>query len=255
MISRIAQKELAEILRDGRFRILSVAVLAVSVVSLMVGWKQYADVSRQHEEAQASTRRQWLNQSKRNPHSAAHYGVYAFKPKSPLAIVDTGIQQELRARVEQRRVELMQKYGATSIDALPVAFSGVSLQEGEKHGDEVFDRHYGRLFDTYDRQNTTFQLGGIVAPMLAIRSISMGLAGTDFPQHRHFAAAAENYRRLIQRTMNNDIMEHPTRGGPYLASRELWEKVPEFEYSAPSTSWVMSNVGLSALILGVWLAV
>src|SRR5688572_15483051 len=91
MISRIARKELTEILRDGRFRILSVAVLAVSVVSLMVGWKQYADVSRQHEEAQASTRRQWLNQSKRSPHSAAHYGVYAFKPKSPLAIVDTGI--------------------------------------------------------------------------------------------------------------------------------------------------------------------
>ena len=34
---------------------------------------------------------QWLNQTKKNPHSAAHYGVYAFKPKSPLAIVDTGI--------------------------------------------------------------------------------------------------------------------------------------------------------------------
>ena len=34
---------------------------------------------------------QWLGQTKKNPHSAAHYGVYAFKPKSPLAIVDTGI--------------------------------------------------------------------------------------------------------------------------------------------------------------------
>jgi ABC-2 type transport system permease protein len=29
--------------------------------------------------------------AEKNPHSAAHYGVYAFKPKSQLAIVDTGI--------------------------------------------------------------------------------------------------------------------------------------------------------------------
>ena len=91
MISRVARKELLEILRDGRFRVLSIAVLAVSLLSLAVGWKQYTDVAKQHQQAQAATRAQWLNQTKKNPHSAAHYGVYAFKPKSPLAIVDTGI--------------------------------------------------------------------------------------------------------------------------------------------------------------------
>ena len=91
MIRRIARKELTEMFRDGRFRVLSAAVLGVSVLSLAVGWKQYVDVSRQHQLAQAATRSQWLNQTTKNPHSAAHYGVYAFKPKSPLAIVDTGV--------------------------------------------------------------------------------------------------------------------------------------------------------------------
>jgi ABC-2 type transport system permease protein len=452
MISRIARKEITELLRDGRFRILSVAVLAVSVVSLAVGWKQYTDVSRQHEEAQAATRQQWLNQSQKNPHSAAHYGVYAFKPTSWLAAVDSGIDPyvgvavwleahkqnefkyrpaqdrtaverfgemtaaatlqalvplfivlmtfsafagereqgtlrqllslgvrprdlaigkaagiaaalalvlipaaifgvaalalasdvgflasspgragllvvvyllyfavivtfslgvsararssrlaliillsfwfansvvasrvaadvaswlhptpsavefqkameadlndpaEMQARLDRRKAELLAKYYAASLDAVPVAFSGVSLQEGENHGDEVFDRHYGALFDTYDQQNRAYQFGGALAPMLAIRSISMGLAGTDFRQHRHFVAAAENYRRLIQRTMNEDIMAHPTRGA-YLADKELWEKVPAFEYSAPPTAWVLGNVGWSIGILGLWLAV
>jgi ABC-2 type transport system permease protein len=91
MIKRIARKELLEMVRDGRFRVLAAAVLALSLLSLAVGWKHYADVARQHAAAQAATRAQWLGQTNKNPHSAAHYGVYAFKPKSPLSIVDTGV--------------------------------------------------------------------------------------------------------------------------------------------------------------------
>jgi len=165
---------------------------------------------------------------------------------------DINDPKELEQRLNRRKAELMQKYGVNSIDAVPIAFSGVSLQEGENHGNEVFDRHYGRLFDIYERQNTVAQLGGVLAPMLAIRSLSMGLAGTDFNQHRHFIGAAEDYRRLIQRTMNDDIMAHPTRGA-YLAGRELWEKVPPFEYEAPGTSWVLANNRWSLAILALWL--
>ena len=93
----------------------------------------------------------------------------------------------------------------------------------------------------------------LMAPMLAMRAVSMGLAGTDFKQHRHFITAAEDYRRLIQRTMNDDIMAHPTRAGVYLAGRELWDKVPEFDYAAPPTSWVVANIRWSLVILGLWL--
>jgi ABC-2 type transport system permease protein len=169
---------------------------------------------------------------------------------------DLNDQHELQQRLERRKAELLQRYGAASIDAVPVAFSGVSLQEGENHGNEVFDRHYGRLFDIYDRQNAAVQFSALVAPMLAMRTISMGLAGTDFQQHRDFVSAAEDYRRLIQRTMNDDITAHPTkRGGVYLAGPELWEKVPQFEYVAPPASWVIGHIAWSAAILGLWLVV
>jgi hypothetical protein len=39
---------------------------------------------------------------------------------------------------------------------------------------QVFDRHYGRLFEIYDRQNHAYQLGGVVAPLLPMRALSMG---------------------------------------------------------------------------------
>ena len=439
MIQRIARKELTEIVRDGRFRVLAAVVVGVSLLSLAAGWKQYSDVNAQHRTAQAATRAQWLGQTRKNPHSAAHYGVYAFKPKSPLAVVDSGVdpylgvavwleahkqnelkyrpaqdrtavqrfgeltaaealhvlfplfivlmtfsafsgereqgtlrqllsvgvcprdlalgkaagvalaiglvllpatliavaaltlgdqdgalvgdlsragllalsylvyfglligislavsavarssrsallilltfwfvnslvaprvitdiaaavyptpsavefqqgleadlgnQREIEERVERRKAELLARYNVASVDALPIAFSGVSLQEGEEHGNEVFDRHYGRLFDQYERQNRVFQLGGFVAPMLAVRALSMSLSGTDFDHHRNFTDAAESYRRDIQRVMNGDIAANTNKGQVYLAGRELWEKVPDFEYSSPSAGWAWAT--------------
>lgn len=450
MISRIARKELTEMVRDGRFRLLAAMVLAISLLSLAAGWRNYSDLSRQHASAQAATREQWLRQEKKNPHSAAHYGVYAFKPKSQLAMVDTGVdpylgvavwleahkqsefkfrpaqdrtavqrfgemsgaevlqvfvplfivlmtfaaftgereqgtlrqvlshgvsrrdlalgkalgvaaalglvllpatvfavlalawsadgglvsgdpargvllggiylayfamliavslavsatvrssrlalialltfwfanslvasraasdvagwlyptpsaiefqkamdadlnnQNELAERVGRRRAELLQKHGVGDVDALPIAFSGVSMQEGEEHGNEVFDKHYGRLFDRYEQQNRVYQLGGLAAPMLSVRAISMGLSGTDFAQHRHFATAAEDYRRDIQRLMNGDIAANQKKGQVYLADRSLWAQVPDFDYSAPSTAWAVANYTTSFSVIVLW---
>lgn len=450
MISRIAKKELTEMFRDGRFRLLAGMVLAISVLSLVAGWKSYTELSAQHATAKSSTRDQWLAQDKKNPHSAAHYGVYAFKPKSQLAMVDTGVdpymgvavwleahkqndfkfrpaqdrtavqrfgemtgaevlqvflplfivlmtfsafagereqgtlrqllslgvsrrdlalgkalgvfaalglvllpatvlavlalawsaegglvsgdpargvllggvylayftlmiavslavsarvrssrvallvlltfwfanslvasraasdlagwlyptpsaiefqkamdvdlndQAPLMARLEKRRAELFQQHGVDHVDALPIAFSGVSMQEGEEHANVVFDRHYGRLFDRYEQQNGIYQWGGMVAPMLSARALSMGLSGTDFPQHRHFALAAEDYRRGIQRVMNGDIATNQKKGQVYLADQSLWASVPDFDYLAPSTGWVLGNYTTSIVVLGLW---
>jgi len=141
----------------------------------------------------------------------------------------------------------------SSVDALPVAFSGISLQEGEEHGNEVFDHHFGRLFELFEQQNRVLQLGGAFAPLLAVRSLSMGLAGTDFAQHRHFIDAAESYRRGIQRTLNGDIATHQKPGEVYLAGRELWEQVPEFAYTAPSAADVLGQQRTSLAVLVLWL--
>jgi ABC-2 type transport system permease protein len=451
MISRIARKELLETLRDGRFRVLAAVVLAVSVASLAAGWKHYRDVQTQHEQARRATRAQWLAQPKKNPHSAAHYGVYAFKPKSRLSMVDTGIdpyvgvaawleahkqnefkyrpaqdrtalqrfgeltaaegflvllplfivlvtfnafsgereqgtfrqllslgvrpgnllvgkalgvagalalvlipatiagviglgltsefgalasdasravilgvvylvyfatlvaiglgvslrakssrvaliilvafwfgnsllaaraasdlaatwyptpsavafqsamerdlsdQRDVERRLQERRQELMRRYNATTMDAVPVNFSGISLQEGEEHGNEVFDKHFGRLFETYARQNRVQQWAGVVAPLLPMRTLSMSLAGTDFSHHREFVDAAETHRRMMQRVLNGDIADHARPGEVYLAGDELWNRIPDFAYEAPSLSWALGQNTLSLGLMGAWL--
>jgi ABC-2 type transport system permease protein len=141
-----------------------------------------------------------------------------------------------------------------SMDAVPVSFSGISLQEGEEHGNEVFDRHYGRVFDIYEAQNRAFQWAGLAAPMLPMRAVSMALSGTDFSHHREFVSAAEAYRRQIQRVMNNDIANHAKPGVAYTAGPELWAQVPEFTYTLPDAAWALARTAPGIAWLFAWLA-
>ncbi|NOT27640.1 MAG: DUF3526 domain-containing protein [Acidobacteria bacterium] len=454
MIARIARKEMVEMFRDGRFHLAAGIIGVLLLASLAAGWKQYADLKTQHETAQRAERANWLGQKPKNPHQGAHYGVYAFKPKSQLSMVDTGVdpyvgvavyleahkQNEfkfrpaqdastsiqrfgeltaatvlqllipllivlltfsafagereqgtmrqvlslgigrgrlaagkalgvagalavvlvpatlvgvgtlaftsttgllavdvsrtllmvgtygayfaiflalslaisalarssrfalvallafwivnglvatrafsdlagylhptpsevefdkalqadlanstaLNARLEQIKQGLFQKYGVQKLDALPVNFRGISLQEAEDHGYTIFEKHYGDVFDSFDGQNAVYQWGSLAAPLLAVRSLSMGLAGTDFAHHRHFTTAAEDYRRTIIRYMNQDILVHPVKDGEeYLAGSDLWQKVPPFEYEAPSASWALGHYITSTVLLSGWLA-
>lgn len=455
MITRIARKEFTEMLRDGRFRWAAAIVFALLLASLVMGAKHYRDVKHQHELAQAETRDQWLRQPAKNPHSAAHYGIYAFKPKLMPALLDQGVdgfvgqavwleahkQNEFKfkpaqdatavqrfgeltaatvmqlliplliillsfsafagereagtlrqllslgvkktdlawgkalgiagalgvllvpatiigvialtltsengslassaarmvlmfasyllyfgvfiglslavsakakssqmalvvllafwivngliapraaadvarrvyptpsafsfqqaidremqngpdghdsedKRAEALKQRVMKQYGVDKLEALPVSFAGISLQEGEEHGNAIFDKYYGRLWDRFEQQNRLKQMTGAVAPMLAINSVSMGLAGTDFAQHRDFAAAAERYRRYFIKQMNDDMTVNAGKQDfTYIAQPAVWRTAEEFRYTAPSTNWVLRHQAGSLSLLALW---
>lgn len=455
MIRLIARKEFTEMLRDKRFHWAAGIVLLLLLVALLTGGRHYQDVKRQHDLAQAETREQWLRQPAKNPHSAAHYGVYAFKPKMLPAMLDRGVdpyvgqsvwleahkQNEFKHRpaqdltavqrfgeltaatvlqlliplliillsfsafvgereqgtwrqllsvgvsrtdlvlgkalgitgalgvllvpatmigvaalaltaeqslllssaprligmllsylayfgvfigislavsakaktssmslvillafwilngliapravadlarqvyptpsafdfqqtidramrsgpdghqtTDQRaaalKARVLKQYGVETVEALPINFAGISLQESEEHGNVVFDQHYGALWRRFESQNRIKQLAAVVAPMLAIQSLSMGLAGTDFAHHRDFASAAEQYRRQLVRKMNDHLTyEAVKKDFSYLAPPELWQTVEEFEYTAPPTSWILRQQALSLALLLLW---
>ena len=449
MITRIARKEFTEMLRDGRFRWAAALVFTLLLVALALGWKNHRDVKQQHDLAQAETRDQWLKQPAKNPHSAAHYGIYAFKPKLLPALLDRGTdpytgvavwleahkQNEFKFRPAQdgtavqrfgeltaatvlqllvpllivllsfaafagereqgtlrqllslgvpktalawgkslgiagalgvlvmpaaligvaalaltsenglfsasagrltlmfasyllyfgifigvslavsarakssqfalvallafwivngliapraiadaaKRVhptpsafgfqqaidrdmqgdghdaaaELKQRvlaqYKVSKLEDLPVNFSGISLQEGEVHGNEVYDKHYSALWRTYARQDRLKQWAGVFAPMLTIGSLSRGLAGTDFAQHQDFAQAAEQYRRVFIKQMNDELAYNGGRTGTqFIAQPALWSKVEAFTYEAPSVGWVLGNQAISVAVLALW---
>jgi ABC-2 type transport system permease protein len=155
-------------------------------------------------------------------------------------------EEEVKARV-------LKQYGVDSVDKLPVSWAGISLQAGEDHGNAVFDKLYGELWDTFEQQNSLQRWTGIAAPLLALRPVSMAFSGTDFAQHRHFATAAEEYRRLLNRKMNDEIRDHAAgKDYAHIVGDEFWQEIPPFVYEAPSTGWVLQQQAASLGLLGAW---
>ena len=453
MIRHIVRKEFTDVLRDGRFRWCSILVGALLLVSLGHGWVQARSAHEERAAAQATAREHWETQGEKNPHSAAHYGIYAFKPRLALSFVDEGVdpytgtsvwleahrQNDFLLRPAQdataaqrigaltaaqvlqhlvplliilltfgalagerergtlrqllasgigrrdlavgkalgvagalglllvpaavvgaaalvvanpgpaasplargavlagvylayftaflalslavsawarsartalvvllavwvvnglvaprvavdlskwlhptpsalefaRTVErematgagdisppdrdastrrLLAEYGVARVEDLPINAVGVYLQESEEFGNRIFDRNYGALWDTFERQGVVHETVALAAPLLAVRTLSMGLAGTDVEQHRHFATAAETYRRDLMRRMNGDMTENSLTGDfTYTVGAEVWEEVPPLQYAAPTLGWVLGNRVLSLLVLGTWL--
>ena len=452
MIKHIARKEFTDVVRDGRFRWCAALVGALLLVSLGHGWVQARQAQEELAAAQATARDHWESQGEKNPHSAAHYGIYAFKPRLALSFVDEGwtptrarrcgwrptgrtssscagpgrdggparrgpdrgagpaepgallvilltfgalagereqgtlrqllatgiarrelavgkalgvagalalllvpaavvgaaalvvgstgpaasplargtvlagvylayfaafvglglavsawarsartalvvllgvwvvnglvapraavdlskwihptpsavefahtLEQEMAAGVDgierpDRAAfgeRLLAEYGVERAEDLPVNEVGLYLQESEEFGNRIFDRNYGALWDTFERQGFVHEALAVAAPLLAVRTLSMGLAGTDVEQHRHFATAAETYRRDMMRQMNLDLAENSRTGELYTAGPELWAEVPPLQYDAPTLGWVLGNRMLSLLVLGLWLA-
>lgn len=174
----------------------------------------------------------------------------AFKARLQAALHDPTASSIM---IKDRTAELLHKYGVAREQDLPVNLAGLSLQVGEDYGYEVFGKFYNELYAPMEAQNRLLQIAAVGFPQLGMHAISMALAGTDLAQHRDFTRAAEQHRRAELKIINDDILEHPVKAGEvHLGDRELWAKVPAFQYRAPTIDWVLSNHALTFVLLGLW---
>lgn len=95
LIRAVAAKELLELARDGRFRVLGAVVGGLLVLSLAFGWQESRKVLAERTAAQATAEEHFLDQGEKSPHAAAHYGKYVFKPTGPLSFLDPGVEPHL----------------------------------------------------------------------------------------------------------------------------------------------------------------
>lgn len=92
-----------------------------------------------------------------------------------------------------------------------------------------------------------------LSPVLAIRSISMALSGTDFDHHRHFAVEAERYRRALVDMLDKNFADNAGNAGwDYRAGKALWDSAPRFQYSLPDVRQALSGQGHALLALATW---
>jgi len=77
--------------REGRLAAVLVVLTVLGVLSVALSLQRAAESERDRLAAEAADRVTFLNQGVRNPHSAAHFSRFAFRPLSPTAALDPGI--------------------------------------------------------------------------------------------------------------------------------------------------------------------
>ena len=91
MIAAIVRKEVSTYLRSGVFISLAVAMIALLVAAAALSAQRIAAFERERIAAEAVDNEVWNSQGERNPHAAAHFARYAFKPIPRLVAFDPGV--------------------------------------------------------------------------------------------------------------------------------------------------------------------
>ncbi|MBM4200703.1 MAG: DUF3526 domain-containing protein [Gammaproteobacteria bacterium] len=153
---------------------------------------------------------------------------------------------------------LLKEYGVTRKEDLPIPFEGLALQSDEEAKYALFEQHYGTFFDAVRRQDFLFQLGTLIAPTTGLQLLSMALTGSDIEHHRDFVLQGEANRRVIHTMINEFMVKHSARNADgeweVEAGRELWERIPPFEYRPPGWRFVLPTYWPSLGLLVLWAA-
>ncbi|GGY88236.1 DUF3526 domain-containing protein [Pseudoduganella plicata] len=99
----------------------------------------------------------------------------------------------------------LRQYKVSRVEDLPINYSGLLFEYGEKTTADIYNRHFDRLYADYDAQACFSLKAAIISPLMALRPLSAALAQSDLPAHRHFLVQAERYRYDLVQTLNRDI--------------------------------------------------
>jgi ABC-2 type transport system permease protein len=162
------------------------------------------------------------------------------------------------------RQSVLDRYGVSRVEDLPVNYKGILGLQGERMTSELFDRYAGESYAAQERQNAVVETAGILSPAIAIRSLSMAAAGTDFAGHRRFLEQAEAYRYDLVQRLNrlqaedvnyaDDTAQDADADRRKRVAASNWTAMPDFAFKAPSTADLARGALPGLAIIVAWLA-
>jgi ABC-2 type transport system permease protein len=165
------------------------------------------------------------------------------------------------------QAQTLARHGVSRVEDLPVNYNGLVTAEGERLTTQAWREHLDRLLATYRRQARLVEWVALADPYVAMRLVSMALAGVDVAHAIDFERQAEDHRFTLVQELNalhthavthaKDRYGAGVEGGApsrQRIDRVHFARVSTFDYRPPSTGWAASRqpFGLAALVL--WLA-
>lgn len=127
LLALIARQQWTMLLRERRLRLLGLLVLALCALALLDASAdaRRAAAARGHDIAADAA--VWEAQGAANPHGAAHFGRYVYKPGAPLAVLDPGLLAHLGGALKlEGHVQNTSRFKATDGGAALSRFGGFS---------------------------------------------------------------------------------------------------------------------------------
>ncbi|WP_126970769.1 ABC transporter permease [Gynurincola endophyticus] len=157
-------------------------------------------------------------------------------------------------RSEEFKQQTLAKYKVTSLQDLPVNFDGLRMQADEEYGNAVWDKHFGNNYGLLQKQKKFYQLSGIINPFASLQSTGMALSGSDMHHHLDFLQQAENYRRTLIKTLNDQHAFGGSKTGERAQkeNNQFYRSISQFEYKMPSWKLISIHYVTDFLLLAIW---
>ena len=130
------------------------------------------------------------------------------------------------------REEVLDRYGVETVEQLPVQYAGLVSIEGERLTTQIYAVTANRQIASESDQNAFVHAFSVVSPLIAIRQLSMALAGSDLAAHYDFLDQTETFRYdFVQRLNRMQAELLPGIGGedPRISAAN-WQEIPRFAY-------------------------
>ncbi len=159
------------------------------------------------------------------------------------------------------------EYNVTRIEDLPFNYRGMVAIRGEEEDARIYNEYAQKKQLSELQQSEVANRFGFLTPMIAIRSLSMALAGTNLSAHHRFLSAAEDYRFAMVQHYNRLQMEAITFADDIArstnaaaeqrtrVSAQNWSSMPNFTLSLEPLTERLAKAGSAILMLSCWVLI
>ena len=162
------------------------------------------------------------------------------------------------------RARILAQYDVDSVEELPVNIRGLVSYEGEARTTEVLNAFAADQMATERAQSNVASRFGLLSPTVALRRLSMIVAGTDLENHHRFLRAAEAHRFEFVQSLNrlhaerlsyrDDIRRSDSAEDNQRArvSADNWALLPEFDFAPAAAGDRIRRALPSVALLLLW---
>ncbi len=162
------------------------------------------------------------------------------------------------------RANLLEEYGVSRVEDLPVNFRGMVAQTSEAELTQILNEYAEKRMANHHKQTQFVKSFEFLSPFITLQSASMIVAGTDGKTHHRFLREAEALRFEFVQGLNeahahkmsydNDINRSKDSESNLRArvSPDNWRVLNDFHFHADSASMRLERVSSSLGIMVIW---